>query len=112
MAISACVSALLLLATSAAISSGLRSVEVAEDLTDAGLFLETVSEDLALLSYDELLAMNGNRVFDDELAADSRYAIDLTVFETALDLLQVQCVLVDLRSTRDVARYATLRSKR
>lgn len=103
---------LLMLTTSVALSNDLGTVSRAEKVTDAGLFLSSIVEDLGEQSYANLLAMNGNQFFDRNDADDSRFSVQLSVFLTAADLLQVELILTDLETGRELGRAATLRTNR
>lgn len=101
-----------LLASAQALSSTISAVKTAQRTSCATVFLSTVMEDISAQSYDDLLAFNGNRIFDQQAAANSNYAVDLRVFVTSIDLRQIEAVLIDLRTNREIARVTTLRSKR
>jgi type II secretory pathway pseudopilin PulG len=103
--------ATLLMASAGAFLSSISAVNAAQRRSVATVFLETVMEDLSAQAYVDLPSFNGNRIFDRPTAAASSYAVDLTVFLTAVDLQQVQAVLTDLRTNRVVGRLTTLRSR-
>ena len=109
-AVSSVVVAFLAMAASMAFSNNLRAVERAKGLSTSSIFAETVMEDLANVSYANLLALDGNRFFDVTDAADSSFAVDLTCFETALGLMQVEAVVTDLRTGRELGQITTLRA--
>ena len=109
-AVSSVVVAFLAMAASMAFSSNLRAVERAKGITTSSIFVETVMEDLAAQTYANLLAMDGNRFFDANDENDSSFAVDLTCFETALGLMQVEADVVDLRTGRSLGQITTLRS--
>ena len=79
------VAAGVLLFSAVGLSSNLRAVNQAESTTRAAVFLETVMEDIHTQPYDNLLALNGNRLFDNTDATDSWHMVDLTVFLAAVD---------------------------
>ena len=101
-----------LLGAARAFSASLSAVGQAKDTTDAALFLESVLEDIAAQPYDNLLPLNGDRVFNRTDADDSRFAVDVTVFPSAIDLLQLRAVVSDLRTNREVGRVTTFRCRR
>jgi len=95
----------------AAFSSNLIATEEAKRLTDGGLFLETVTEDVLAQDFDNLLALNGNQILDGANLASSEYRVDLTVFLAGIDLIQIQAVLTDLQSDHEIGRMGTLRRR-
>ncbi len=101
-----------LMATAGAFSSSLSAANSALTRTRATVFLGTVMEDLSAQEYDNLLALNGERIFDQANEAHSSYAVDLTVFLAAVDLLQVQAQVTDLGTQSVITRVTTLRSRR
>lgn len=101
-----------LLASVGAFGSSISAVNSARRTSRASVFLETVMEDLSAQSYDNLLAFNGNRIYDQTTAAKSSFAVDLTVFVAALDLERIDAVVVDLHSNREIGRVSTMRAKR
>jgi len=104
--------ATVLAGASGALLSNFASVRTADGLSSGAVFLESVLENLAAQSYDDLLAFDGDRLFDGESAARSRYTIDLSVFESEVDLLQIGAVLRERESGRELGRVTTLRSAR
>lgn len=110
--VSMSVIATLLMALAAAFGSSLKATDRAKRITDAGVFLETTLEDISAQPFDVLPSLNGNTVFDQTNANDSRYSIALSVFMVELNLLQIDVVVTDLRSNREVGRLSTLRSRR
>lgn len=102
----------LLLSLAGAFSSNLMTTVSSRNLTEGAAFLESTLQSLAGQGYDALLAMNGNRIYDDPVPANAGFAVDLSVWETTVDLLQVRAVLMDLRSNREVVRVVTRRSRR
>jgi prepilin-type N-terminal cleavage/methylation domain-containing protein len=99
-----------LLACATALTSSLSAARGAVETTDGAIFLEATMEDLSAQAYSDLLSLNGNRIFDGTSASDSRYAVDLAVFLSEANLIQVQADLVDLRSNARVGGVTTLRS--
>jgi hypothetical protein len=106
------VAAGLLMASAAAFSSSLSGVTQAEKLSGGALFLETSLEDLTAQPFENLLALNGTRLYQGQTAAGSRYAIDVVVFPAEVNLLQVSATLVELSTGREAGRVTTLRSGR
>jgi type II secretory pathway pseudopilin PulG len=104
--------ATVLLAAAAGFGTSLKSVARARSLGHAAAFATTVMEDLTAQDYDALLAMNGNQIFEHTNAANSKYAINLTVFQAQLDLLQVRATIVDLDTNDVVGTVTTQRSRR
>lgn len=103
--------AILMLAAVSAFTSNLRAVGSAQTTTRASIFLEGTLENLSALGVDELLALNGNRFYDAVDAEHSSYAIDLEVFTAAINLVQLQAVLVDLRTERALGQITTQRCR-
>jgi prepilin-type N-terminal cleavage/methylation domain-containing protein len=89
-----------------------QAVHTSRGTSRGTIFLQTVMEDLAAQPYDALLAFNGNRVFDKGTQQASNWSVDLTVFPAAVDLVQVDATLRDLRTARVLASLSTLRSRR
>ncbi len=101
-----------LMAAAGALLSSLSAVSSAARTSRATVFLETVMEDLAAQPFDNLLAFNGDTIFDQVTAANSNYSCNLTVFTAAVDLCQVDVVLRDMRGNRELGRVTTLRCSR
>lgn len=110
--VSVVIATVMMLATAATFSENLQALENAERVSEAGLFLETVLEDVSAVAYDDLLALDGDQVFDGETLGAPNFTVDLTVFQAQLDLMQVVAVLSDRRSGREVARTSVLRARR
>ena len=106
------ITATVLLASAAAFTSSLASVNSAQRTLRGAAFAETVMEDLSAQPYDNLATFNGNRVYDEATAGASHYAVDVSVFAAAVDLIQVRATLTDLRTNRVLGRVTTLRSRR
>jgi hypothetical protein len=103
--------AILMLAAVSAFTSNLRAVGSAQTTTRASIFLEGTLENLSALGTDELLALNGNRFYDAADAEHSSYGIDIEVFSAAVNLVQLQAALVDLRTERVMGRITTQRTR-
>jgi hypothetical protein len=101
-----------LMASAGAFSSGLMAVRNAQSRSRGTVFLETVMEDLAAQPYDGLLAFNGNTIYDGPTAVRSNYSVDVTAFLAAVDLIQVQAVLKNVRTNKEISRVSTLRTRR
>jgi Tfp pilus assembly protein PilV len=101
-----------LIASAGAFSSSLSSVTSSQRRSRGTVFLQTVMENLTAQPYDNLLTFNGNRIYDQNTMGASNYYVDVTVFTAATDLEQVQTVLRDMRTNREIGRVTTLRSKR
>jgi len=110
--VSSFIVALLFLAISTSFSTSLLSSSKSKIMTEASVFLETVMENLAAQGYDNLLAMNGNRFFDNANANAANYAVDLIVFSADISLLQMRASLIDLRTNQELAAIVTHRSTR
>lgn len=104
--------ATVLMAAALAFSSSLSAAGQAERTGDAAVFLDTVMQELSVLSYDDLAAENGTQLFDGPTLAQSQYTVDLSVFPSQPDLLQVVGVMTDRRNGRVVGRVSTYRSRR
>ena len=101
---------IVLLASATVFSSSLAATGQASRLATGSDFLETTMEEVGAQLYPNLLSLDGNRVFDNTDASDSNFAVDLTVFQVDVDLLQIRAVLSDLRTGREVTRLTTQRS--
>jgi hypothetical protein len=101
-----------LMASAGAFTSGLVAVRGAQARSRGTVFMETVMEDLSAQPYDSLLAFNGNRIYDAPTIARSNCSVDLSVFLAAVDLLQVEAILKDVRTGREIGRLSTLRTRR
>lgn len=102
--------AVLLLASASAMSESVDSTTMSRDLTQGALFLESVQEDLATVTANDIMAMNGQDIFMTLPAANSRYRVQVTTFLAAVDLVQVRLSLLDNRTGRQVAAVSTLRA--
>ena len=101
-----------LVASAGAFMSSVSSARTAQRRSMGTVFLQTVMEDLAAQPYDNLLAFNGNTIFDQPTAAASNYSVVITVFVAAVDIQQIQCVMTDRRTNREIGRVSTMRSRR
>lgn len=101
-----------LMAAARTLASSVNVVNDARRTGRAALFLETVMEDVAAQPYADLLALDGNQIADGDTAAESSFRATLTVFQSAVDLIQVEAVLADARTGREMGRVTTLRSRR
>lgn len=104
--------AVLLLATAATFSSSIFTANQAREITDGAIFLETAMEDLSAQPYVNLLALHGNVIYDGEHEDDSQYALELSVFQQEVDLIQIVAQLTLLQSGRGAGKVTTLRSRR
>ena len=104
--------AVIVLAVGASLTSSLSSTRRSSEMNHAARFLEETISSLDAQDYDALLAMNGNQIYDQPLAKDARYRIDLSVTVDAIDLLRVSGQLVDARTGRELTRVITYRSRR
>ena len=111
LSISMAVIATLMLAASAGFYSSLSAVGHARKMTSSSIFLETTMEDLSAQPYESVLALNGAQFFSGTDANDSQYRIDLATFLIDIRLLQVQAVVLDLGTDREVCRLSSLRSQ-
>ncbi|MDZ4775116.1 MAG: hypothetical protein SGI72_18515 [Planctomycetota bacterium] len=102
----------ILLASAGAFGSSVSAVNSARRMSRASLFIETVMEDMSAQDYADLLAFNGNRVYDKGTAAASDFEVDLAVTQSAVGLRRVDAVLVDRRNNRELGHVATLRADR
>lgn len=101
-----------LMAAAGALLSSLSAVSSAQRTSRATVFLETVMEDLSAQPYENLLAFNGNTIFDGGTAAASNFDANVSVFTVAVNLRQIDVVLTDRRTNRDIGRVTTLRCAR
>jgi len=99
-----------LISSAAAFTNSIATGARAERLTEGALFLESVVEDTAAVEFDDLLALNGDRVFDDEEPDSADFAVDLDVFAAGVELLQLRFRLIDLRTDDELGRASTLRA--
>lgn len=98
--------------TSGAFLSNFAAARTADALTEGSLFLESVLENLAAQSYDDLPAFHGNLLFDGEALERSRFTVRLSVFESEVGLLQIDAILSEARNGKEYGRVTTYRSQR
>jgi type II secretory pathway pseudopilin PulG len=101
-----------LLASAGAFLSSSVAVHGAQRTSQSAVFLETVMENLSAQDYADLTNFNGNRIYDGNSAGLSNYAADVTVIQSTVNLRQVQVLLTDLRSNKQIGRVTTLRFNR
>ncbi len=101
-----------LMATAHTLASSIHAVNEAQRTNRAAMFLGTVMEDVAAQPYANLLALDGNQLLDGPNVDRSNFTVGLTAFQSAADLIQVDAVLMDLRSGRETGRVTTLRARR
>ena len=92
--------------------ASLKAVNSARRVTGGSQYLASVMQNLAAQPYANLLAMNGNQLFDQATLADSNFTVDIVAFETEIDLLQLEATLNDRRTGRELGTITTLRTKR
>jgi Tfp pilus assembly protein PilV len=102
----------ILLASAGAFGSSISTVNSARRTSRASLFLETVMEDVSAQSYANLLAFNGNHVYDHATASVSEFQVALTVTQAAVGMRRVDAVVTDLRNSREIGHVVTLRAER
>ena len=105
------VSTVLVSLTSAFLTSA-QAVHSAKGTSRGTIFLQSVMEDMSAQPYDSLLGFNGNHVIDSADQQHSNWAVDLAVFQSGVDLVQVDARLTDLRTAHVIAQLSTLRSRR
>jgi hypothetical protein len=108
--IAAGVASVLLMATAATFFGNMKSVGTAKSLTSGSIFLESVQENISAQPYQNLLALDGNAIFDDGVLDGSDFRADITTFQTGIGLIQIRVALVELSSNRELGRLVTLRS--
>ncbi len=101
-----------LLASASAFSGSLSATSHAARTTQGGIFLEATMENVGAQSYENLLVLDGNQVFDGAGAGNSEFSVQLAVFLNQVDLIQIQATLTDLDTGRVMGRVTTLRSRR
>ena len=110
--VSSFILSILFLSLAGAFNSNIMAVGTAKDMNQASIFMDTTLQSLASLDWASLLALNGNQFFNQTDATDSRYAINLSVFPSAIGLLQIRVVMFDLRNNQEIGRVVTHRSHR
>ncbi len=108
--IAAGIIAVLLLASASAMGESVDSTTMSRELTQGALFLESVQEDLATVSANDIMAMNGQRIFMTTPDAASKYRVEISTFLAAVGLVQVRLALHDNRTGRRVAAVSSLRA--
>lgn len=98
------------LAAANVFSSSLAATGQAARLATGSDFLETTMEEVGAQPYANLLSLDGSRLYDDTDANHSNFAVDLSVFQAEIGLLQIRTALVDLRTGRELTRMTTQRS--
>jgi hypothetical protein len=101
----------LLMSSVSAFTASIKAGAQAARITRGVFYLETVTENISALSLTEMLALNGNRIFDNPLANDSNYSADISVFQVGVDQVQLRIQLIDLRTGYELGRINTLRSE-
>lgn len=102
--------AVLMLASAAAMGEGMEASALSRQLSAGALFLETVEEDLASIETENLPAMNGQVVYSTDALAESPFRCEITVFQAATDLYQVELALVEQRTARTIATVHGMRA--
>lgn len=112
MSIAMAILSVILAGVAMGMGASLKAVNSARRVTGGSQYLESVMQNLAAQPYANLLAMNGNQLFDQPLLADSNFTVDLVIFETEIDLLQLEATLSDRRTGRELGTVTTLRTRR
>jgi len=102
--------AVLMLASAAAMGENVQSSEASKNLVRGAIFLESVQEDLASLTTSELLAMNGQRIYSEDSWNNAKFRVEVTCFNSSVQLLQLELRLVDQTSGGAVATIHTLKA--
>ncbi|MCP5024301.1 MAG: hypothetical protein GY930_21345 [bacterium] len=108
--IAAGIATVLLMATAATFFGNMKTIGTAKSITSGAIFLESVQENISAQPYQNLLALNGNPIFDQGVANLSQYRADITTFQSGVGIIQVSVSLVDLRNNVVIGRLATIRS--
>ncbi len=108
--IAAGIAAVLLMATAATFFGNMKTIGTAKSITRGAIFLESVQENISAQPYQNLLALNGNLIFDQDVADSSQYRADITTFQSGIGIIQISISLVDLQSNVVIGRLATVRS--
>lgn len=101
-----------LTAAAGVLGSSLSTSNRSRELNRGARFLEEVLSSVQAQSYDALLAMNGNTFFDSATPAQSMHRIELATTQASAGLIEVVLVLRHQTSGAELARIATVRSKR
>jgi hypothetical protein len=88
------------------------AVQRAKDMNRAAVFLEETMDGLQSVPYANLAALDGNVFLDQATTSASRFRIDLSVTQVAVDLLEVRAVITDRRNEQVLTRVITYRSRR
>lgn len=112
MSIAMAILAVVLAGVAMGMGASLKAVNSARRVTGGSQYLASVMQNLAAQPYANLLAMNGNQLFDQATLADSNFTVDIVAFETEIDLLQLEATLNDRRTGRELGTITTLRTKR
>jgi len=110
--ITSAVLAIVLIGVANAFGSSLVSVDRARGISKASRFLEEVLDSIAMQPRPVLPLLNGNVLYSETTAKDSRYRIEITVANASVLLTQVRVVLFDQRSGAELARVISYRSER
>lgn len=103
---------ILVLGAAAAFSETVGGAQASRRMTSGVLFLETIAENLGATPAQNLLVLDGTQSFDGDGAARGEFRVDVSVFESQLDLLQVELALVELATGRTLGTVVTQRSLR
>ncbi|MEZ6014252.1 MAG: prepilin-type N-terminal cleavage/methylation domain-containing protein [Planctomycetota bacterium] len=103
---------ILILGAAAAFSETVGGANAARRMTSGVLYLETISENISAQPAANLLALDGNQLFDGTDATNSQYRVDVTVFEAETQLAQVELALFDLATNRQLGTVVTQRTLR
>lgn len=102
---------MILLSSGSAFLGSLRGAERARTTSAASVFLQTVMEDLSAQPWANLQTFNGDQIYDQPTPARSNYRVDLSVFLTSVDLLQIRAIVRDTRTNRELGRLTTLKER-
>ncbi|MDF1837638.1 MAG: hypothetical protein P1V35_07215 [Planctomycetota bacterium] len=108
--IAAGIATVLLMATAATFFGNMKAVGTAKTITSGSIFLESVQENISAQPYANLLALNGNSIFDNGVQDGSAYRVDVTTFQAGVGLIQIRVALMDLQNNRELGRLVTVRS--
>jgi len=108
--IAAGIATVLLMATAATFFGNMKAVGTAKSITSGSIFLESVQENISAQPYANLLALNGNSVFNNGAADGSDFRVDITTFQSGVGLIQIRVALMDLQGNRELGRLVTVRS--
>lgn len=111
-AIAAVIVATIMVVSNAAFLSSFNATSQAEDQRGVARLLDTTLENLRAQSYDTLLALNGNIIFDGDGPNDSRAAVRIETFQADVDLIQIRAIATDVSTGREIGRVISQRSAR